>query len=180
MSEKLSEEKLINFFNTVKIVPFDNHIPFPIVKDFNKIIIIGDELVLKNCSLPEISEKLGLSLVDSEDYANAAVYLDLIDPYHEFRLGTKKTFYRLSESGRIVFSLSGNSKILFLCKSIFQKRIFNQVFKEYIKSGSFPSDEKIIDFISKDDSIHHVDGVDVNLEVEVVKSWLNWIINLYK
>jgi hypothetical protein len=179
MNEKIQKENILGLFKTIKIIPETNK-NFPKGKDFNKLIKIGNELLKKNLSLKKISEILNLREDYTEEYANSLVYLDLIDPYHEFIMGNKTTYYRLSEKGLVIFPLPGNSKLLFLTKTILEHQIFNTFFKTYLETNNLLSNQEIIELLKDKNFYDLKSDEDYNNASLIVNSWIKWIIDLYQ
>lgn len=179
MTNNLSKDSVIGVFKTIKIIPAQE-LPFPQTLDFNKILDLGDALATQNLSLEEVSQLLSISVEDAEKVGNAASYLYLVNIYHEYMKGSKKTYYRLDENGSLVFNLSGNPKLLFLAKTILEEKVFYQVFKEYLENDMIPSESEIITLMKKNKIFGLNTDDDYKKGCKTITSWIKWIIKLYE
>jgi hypothetical protein len=165
-------------FNDINELIFDIEVeqnstnaPFPQADIFDRVVDMVNLLAEKNLTKEEITENYQFDGRQTDYYANAGIYLGLIE---RFYVGNRKPAFRLTNEVINILSDSHKNKVLYFISKILQDKIFNEAFKK-IETGSLPSIDDII-AILKSNCISQSESV-LKRRSQTVISWISWILN---
>ena len=154
------------------IIEEDSKIPFPQSDDLNRFIFIGQCLFKEDLSKEDIkqSNKIGDRIVNM--YTSTGFYFHVFEKYKK----DNKIFYKLSDKGKVIFSLDEYNRNLNICKCILEHEIFYKIFMDCLSNNN----------INKQNIVNIMLNYDLNLKSMVtierragcVSSWMHWIFNL--
>ena len=148
-------------------------IPFPQADIFEIFVNICEQLFEEeSLEREQIMEYFDINPRQYSFYISAGEYLGLIE---RNKINTKY----LSKKGIDVFSLEEMDKKLELVKLILQHKPFNDVFKEYVKTGQVPPSNDIYEILKKYEIYNVNSDVTLKRRATSVRGWINWIVNLY-
>jgi len=151
------------------VQPEPEDIPFPQADSFERVINLCE--ILKNTELDkfEIAQEYDFDLRQSDYYANAAIYLGLIEK--------SCGHYRVTKNGGRILRMKYRDRQLAFCACIFSHHIFNQLTKKYFTTGRIPNKIEISSFmgnhrpeLKSNETLHR--------RAETIISWLRWIVRL--
>ncbi|WP_156929616.1 DUF7226 domain-containing protein [Methanobrevibacter wolinii] len=162
---------IINIYDNVNLIP-EPEIPFPQADVFDVFVNICIGLYEKKVlTKGEIMELFDIRPRQYNFYISAGEYLGL---FKKFSLQIT-----LSKKGFEVFSLNERDRNLKLVELILEHKPYYEVFTKYLEDKKVPSSQEIFKIL-KNIKIYNVKS-DVTLKRRAtsVRSWINWIINLY-
>lgn len=162
---------IINIYDNVNLIP-EPEIPFPQADIFDVFVNICIGLYEKKVlTKGEIMELFDIRPRQYNFYISAGEYLGL---FKKFSLQIT-----LSKKGFEVFSLNERDRNLKLVELILEHKPYYEVFTKYLEDKKVPSSQEIFKIL-KNIKIYNVKS-DVTLKRRAtsVRSWINWIINLY-
>ena len=109
----------------------------------------------------------------SDYYANAGVYLGLIQRYKKGSIYN----YKLSNLGKQIFKLPLRSRHLRVAELILSHSPFRQTLKSYIDNANIPSKEEVIDIMRHCELYRMSENLYYRRSSTVI-SWINWVLNL--
>lgn len=109
----------------------------------------------------------------SDYYANAGVYLGLIQRYKKGSIYN----YKLSNLGKQIFKLPLRSRHLRVAELILSHSPFRQTLKSYIDNANIPSKEEVIDIMRHCEFYRMSENLYYRRSSTVI-SWINWVLNL--
>lgn len=174
--EEIQLNEIISILNKVNISPEPKKIPFPQADNFRRVINIC-ELLYENeyLSREEITNNYDFDIRQTNYYTDACRYLGLLEKERDSNEGIR---YRLTDKGKMIFRLKLKNRNLEFVKSILDKRVFNEVFREYLLLLEAPSKNKIVK-IMKESRLHNVKSEETfRRRASTVLGWINWILNL--
>lgn len=181
---KITLKDITNINKNIVLVD-EPEIPFPQANSFDRIINLlellnTDEIKTKE----EITDEFKFDPRQTDYYFNAGKYLSFLEDdkviVETNGKNIEKPAIKLSDKGKQLFNVSYKNRQLAYVKSILEHKIFNKVFKDYIKLQQIPEKSKIIKYMQKSD-LHNVTSNETFWRrASTVSSWINWIISLYK
>jgi hypothetical protein len=149
-------------------------IPFPQADKFERVINICELLHERELNRNEVTEQYAFDARQTNYYTDAARYLGLLEKRHENGI----PIYRLSKTGKHILNLRFKQRQLAYCNCILSHRAFKETFRKYLKYGTMPSTNDIVQ-IMKQSNLYHV-GSDSTFgrRASTIKGWLNWIVGL--
>lgn len=172
--EKITIEEIKNVLNQTTILP-EPRVPFPQADVFLRVMDLLSVLVENDLTLEEITLNYEFDVRQSSYYANAALYLGLVDKLDEN--GAK--YFRLNKRGKKIMKLPFKEKYLEIVKCILQHEVFNKSLHEYFsKAGNITKDD--VSDIMKSSSIYSIDknSSTLNRRAQTVVKWIEWILEL--
>jgi len=165
-------ESIEKLLNEVKFVD-EPKVPFPQADNFKRIICICENLLEKNLSSKDIMELNQFTSRQKDYYANACIYLSLIE---KIRID-HEVYYKLTERGSNIFKMQEYYRNLELCNCLFEHTVFHHVFSIYLIEKS----------ITLEDVVEIMYQHDININSpqvyrrrgKTVLSWILWVIELY-
>lgn len=109
----------------------------------------------------------------SDYYANAGVYLGLIQRYRKGSIHN----YKLSNLGKQIFKLSLRSRHLRVAELILSHKPFRQTLNSYIDNANIPSKKEVMDIMRHCKLFRMSENLYYRRSSTVI-SWINWILNL--
>lgn len=110
----------------------------------------------------------------SDYYANAGVYLGLIQRY---KMGNIYN-YKLTNLGKQIFKLPLRSRHIRMAELILSHKPFRETLQSYIDNANIPSKEEVIN-IMKHNELYHMSSEKLyERRSSTVISWINWVLNL--
>lgn len=175
----------ITSINKNIILVDEPEIPFPQANSFDRIINLlellnTDEIKTKE----EITDEFRFDPRQTDYYFNAGKYLGFLEDdkiiVETNGKNIEKPALKLSDKGKQLFNVSYKHRQLAYVKAILEHKIFNKVFKDYIKLQQMPQKSEIIKYM-KTSALHNVTSNETFWRrSSTVSSWINWIISLYK
>jgi len=160
--------------NQTTILP-EPRVPFPQADVFLRVMDLLSVLVENDLTLEEITLNYEFDVRQSSYYANAALYLGLVDKLDEN--GAK--YFRLNKRGKKIMKLPFKEKYLEIVKCILPHEVFNKSLHEYFsKAGNITKDD--VSDIMKSSSIFSIDrnSSTLNRRAQTVVKWIEWILEL--
>lgn len=150
-------------------------IQFPQADTFSRIVNLMELLYEHPMSNQEITEQYQFNSRQTNYYADAGRYLDLIEKEEPSKRGSP---YRLTKTGKKIMGLEYKQRQLALAKQILKYKVFNETLKCHLKCGSMPSKNEIAKFM-KDAKVYNVKSEETFLRrAHSVENWINWILEL--
>ncbi len=157
--------KSINFISEPKV-------PFPQADNFDIFLKICENLY-ENGPLTKqnLLEVFSIKPRQYNFYISAGLYLGLLKKWN--------TYNKLSNIGVEIFSLDNNERNLEIVRLILEHKPFYDVFSQCLKKDRIPSADTIFRIL-KNNKLYNINS-DVTLKrrSQTVRSWINWIVNLY-
>lgn len=181
---KITLDDIININKKIILVD-EPEIPFPQANSFDRVINLLEMLNTDEIkSKEEITDEFKFDPRQTDYYFNAGKYLGFLeDDKVTVEVNGKnieKPAIKLSDKGKKLFNVSYKDRQIAYVKAILEHKIFNTVFKDYIKSQQMPEKSKIIEYMQKS-SLHNVASNETFWRrSSTVSSWINWIISLYE
>lgn len=164
--------QILEIYNSIGLIS-EPKIPFPQADNLNIFLKICEKLYgCGSLTKPEIMELFTIRPRQCNFYISVGLYLGLLEKYN----GSNK----LSNYGVEIFSLDDNDeKNLKIVSLILKHKPFYDVFSEYLKKDKLPSANTIFRIL-KNNKLYNINS-DVTLKrrSQTVRSWINWIVNLY-
>jgi hypothetical protein len=161
-------EDIMDVYGSVNIIK-EPKVPFPQANSFERVISLCEHLKTEKLNKQEISEKYSFDERQSDYYANAGIYLGLIEK--------KTNIFSLTKNGEKIFNLSYKEKQLKLVRCILQHEVFYNIFKEYTKSGEMPEKDIIVDNMIKSKP-YNINENTIKRRASTVYAWMKWILQL--
>ena len=150
-------------------------IQFPQADTFTRIVNLLELLYEHPMTRQEITEHYLFKSRQTNYYADAGRYLDLIEKEEPSKRGSP---YRLTKTGKRIMGLEYKQRQLALAKQILKYKVFNETLKCHLKCGSMPSKNEISKFM-KDAKVYNVNSEKTFLRrAHSVENWINWILEL--
>lgn len=150
-------------------------IPFPQADSLERIINLCEIMNSDNKAF----NKYGIAKIynfderQSDYYANAGVYLGLIQRYRKGSIYN----YKLSNLGKQIFRLPLRSRHLRVAELILSHEPFRRTLKNYIDNANIPSKEEVMDIMRHCELYRMSENLYYRRSSTVI-SWINWILNL--
>jgi len=171
-------EVLDEILNKTKTVN-EPEIPFPQADSFERIINLCELLQHKEfISKEEITQNYDFDLRQTDYYANAGKYLDLIDIGRDSISGEIGCF--LTRESKRIFCLNIIDRQKEFAKLIISHSVFKQTLELYLNNGEVPTKESIVE-IMKHSNLFNIDSDSTYFRrASTIIGWVNWIINQIK
>ena len=165
----IDKRVIVNILNEVTFIK-EPHVPFPQADTFTRIICICEHLLERDMSANEITELNKFTSRQKDYYANACIYLSLIEKYKT----ENGVFYKLSSRGKFIFGLNEYERDLELCKCMFEHTVFHNVFSVYLLDNDITVKD-IVDIMYNHD-LYNVNNPQLyRRRAKTVYSWIHWI-----
>ncbi len=166
----ISSDDIRNIMNALTIIA-EPEIPFPQADNFERIINLCELIDKCERSKSDITEHYAFDERQADYYANAALYLGLLERRNENR----NKIYELSKKGKTILRMNYKKRQLSYCECILSHEIFNIMLKQYFNSGYMPSNEDII-IAMKNCGLYKINSEETfKRRASTIKGWLNWI-----
>lgn len=152
----------------------DRKTPFPQADKFERVINLLERLYRDDMSGEEIESYMDFTYRQKDYYYNAGKYLELFEKY---KTEEGVINYKLSKLGKSIYKMNYKERQLKLVEQIFSHKIFNDLFKEYIRNKDFPTKKKVEKLIRKNNKLSNEV---ISRRASTVLSWFAWVINLDK
>ncbi len=180
---KITLENILSITKKIKFKK-DPSIPFPQADSFNGVISLLEMLNTDNLKSKEkLTYEFKFDPRQTDYYFNAGKYLgfledDKIQIEEDGRI-IKKSALKLSTKGQELFNMSYKNRQLEYAKAILEHKVFNDVFKEYLRTNEIPRKSKIVEYM-KNAKLHNIGSDETyRRRASTVFSWIEWIISLY-
>lgn len=174
---KINLETIVSIANAVSIVD-EPKLPFPQADDFKKVINLCEIAYTKELSKEIIASEYEFNIRQSDYYTNACRYLGLLEKYK----ANGSILYKLTDAGQNILKMSYIERQLYLVKEILSHKIFNDIFKQTIKSNRVPTKNEILK-IMPSYKLHNVgskkdDASTFGRRASSIKGWIEWILSI--
>lgn len=169
----IEKKEIITILNEVRFIK-EPKVPFPQADSFTRIICICEHLIDEDMSANEIIELNKFTSRQKDYYANAGIYLSLIEKYKV----KNKVFYKLSEKGRIIFNSNEYERDLELFKCLFEHTVFHDVFSFYLRNNDLNLNNVVE--IMYDHDLNVSNPQVYRRRGKTVLSWINWVIDHFE
>lgn len=167
-------EDLQSIARNVEIVK-EPEIPFPQADKFERLISLCESLKKHKLTRDEITEKYSFDARQSNYYATAGIYLDLIDRTY---VSGRTPCYSLSKKGIQIFNLPLKQRQLELAKCILEHKIFLDTFNLWLEKTENPSRNECVEIMKKN-PIYKVDSDETyKRRSQTVLKWIEWVLDL--
>ncbi|MDR3291382.1 MAG: hypothetical protein LBT10_04445 [Methanobrevibacter sp.] len=161
---------IINVYESVNIIS-EPKVPFPQADSFERVISLCEYLKGNKLNKNQISNKYSFNERQSDYYANATVYLGLVEKFGN-------GIYSLSKKGKEIFAMPFKEKQLKLVECILKHDVFNISFKYYVKCGEIPSKDIIVEYMKKS-KLYNINSEETyKRRASTIYSWIKWILKL--
>ena len=165
----IDKQDIVDILEQVDFVD-EPKVPFPQADTFTRIICICEHLLNGDMSANDIVELNKFTKRQKDYYANAGIYLSLIEKYKK----GNKIFYKLSDRGRIIFGLDEYERDLELCRCLFEHTVFHNVFSVYLINGDITLEE-IIE-IMNNHALYNINNPQIfKRRGKTVLRWIKWV-----
>ena len=170
----IDKQDIVDILDQVHFVE-EPKVPFPQADTFTRIICICEHLLNGDMSGDEIVELNKFTKRQKDYYANAGIYLSLIEKYKK----ENKIFYKLSDRGRCIFELDEYKRDLELCRCLFEHTVFHNVFSVYLINEGIDLDE-IVE-IMHNHALYNINNPQIyRRRGKTVLSWIRWVISHFE
>lgn len=171
--DKIELNDIINVFKKVRLIQ-EPEISYPQADSFERVINLLEILMEEERDKDYLTHTLDVVHRQTDYYTNAGRYLGLI----EKTTVDDTIIYRLTNEGRQIMNLPHKHKYLKIVEKILQNPSFNRAFIIFLKEGSIPSKDILVN-VMKDSNIYKVKtDVTFGRRASTVRSWLQWIVDL--
>jgi len=166
-----------DILHNARIKPEPADIPFPQADNFPRIINLCEimqarELNNEAClDKAAITQEYDFDARQADYYVNAGRYLGLVEKIN--------TGYRLSGRGRKILALPYKQRQLQYCDCLFSHRIFNELMRQFFRTGRIPVHVAIIQTMQTTRTVQlDLAPATLSRRAKTVYSWLSWVISL--
>lgn len=176
--ELISVKELESLVAELPIVEDPDRVPFPQADTFARVINLCELLKEKKLTKVDITTTYDFDARQSDYYSNAAIYLGLVEKVKNEN-GIK--VYTLTKRGQKIIKANGKQRQLQICASMLEHKVFNETLRLYLKQGTLPEKNQIVDIMwnckinlnKEKPNVYH-------RRAATVRNWIDWVVNLTK
>jgi hypothetical protein len=176
----INRAKIQSFLNQNTVVK-EPEAPFPQADDFSRVINML-ELADKNLSLSKgkITDEYQFDPRQSDYYANACVYLGILNKETVEMDGKEAKVFVISDYGKMIMRLPLRERQFEFAKAILSHQVFRETYIRFMDLGAMPENGEILEIM------HKCHLYKVNSEVtyfrrkSTITGWIKWIVSLFE
>jgi hypothetical protein len=161
-----------------EVTPEPENCNFPQADKFEKVVDILTRLYGSSNNLTQdfITSYQDFDVRQTQYYTGAAAYLGLVERKQDKEQGV---YYGLTAKGLSIMARKPQARNLALVECIFQRNVFNQVFRLYTQQGSRPTPDQVIEIMRAANLGLDQDGTStIPRRARTVLGWIDWIVML--
>ena len=164
---------LVDVFKVTQVVE-EPRLAFPQADNFKRIINLCELLFENDMTRDDITLNYAFDPRQTNYYTDAGRYLGLIDK----RRDEGQVVYSLTDGGENIIQSRYKERQLGFVKSILEHRVFNEVFRFYVRNNEMPAKKNIIQ-IMRNANLYRIKADSTyTRRASTVASWVNWVVEL--
>lgn len=163
-----------NLLRSVRVIEEPN-ISFPQANSMSRIVNLAELLNERPMTKQDITSEYAFDERQTNYYADAGRYLDLID---KSRDSDGNILFTLSDCGKHIMSLEYRERQLALVGQIVKHKVFHETLKLHLQYGEMPGKQTIIRMM-KEANLYRVEADNTfTRRASTVVGWVNWILSI--
>lgn len=180
----ITSDKIISIARNITCTT-EPGVAFPQADKLERVIDLCMQLCISPMSADEITENYALDHRQTRYYADAAIYLGLVEKHlHQSPHQEKTTVYSLTSTGQQIMALNYQQRHIELFTRILSHKIFNIAFLQCVTPRSqlnpqlLGTQHQIAQLIVENTSGTQLSQATRQRRASTVRSWIKWIITI--
>lgn len=176
-SNQIELSDIVDIVRRVTVVDEPQDIPFPQADSFSRVIDLLNQLhVVGTLSQEEITANYAFDQRQTQYYATAGIFLDLIDRQQSREEGVS---YGLTQSGSDIMSQRPAQRNLAIVERILKHRVFHDTVSLYLNQAAKPTADQIVEIMrAANIELDREGNTTMNRRAQTVLAWIDWMMEL--